>query len=338
MMIDIRRRAASILFITVMLFVVGTAGYIFIEGWSLLDALYMTVITLTTVGFGEVLPLSAYGRFFTIFLIIGGVSIVAYSLTTTAELIVTGNIARSLRRRRMTKAINQLENHTIICGYGRVGKNAALSLTQNHKPVVIIDNDPQKIEKIIEDGFIAIEGDATNDDTLLQAGIQKAQGLIVSSSDDSLNLFIVLSARALNPDIFIVTRSINEANEPKMRRAGANRVVSPYQIGGKHMANIILHPHVTDFFDVVTFDGGIELWVEEVTIRPNSQLDGKTVGEMDIRRKTGVTLVALYRHQGQKAILPQADTRLHANDQLIVLGTREQLAKLVQLAKNTPKT
>lgn len=334
-MINIRRRAIIILFITLLLFVTGTGGYFFIEGWPLLDSFYMTVITLTTVGFGEIWPLSANGRLFTIFLIIGGVSIVAYSLTTTAELIVTGNIALILRRRRMERAINQLQNHTIICGYGRVGKNAALSLTKNNKPVVIIDNDPQKIEAIIEDGFIAVEGDATLDDTLIKAGIDKAQGLIVSGSDDSLNLFIVLSARLLNPNLFIVSRTVDEANEPKMRKAGANRTVSPYQIGGKHMANIILHPHVTDFFDVVTFDGGIELWVEEVTIRPNSQLDGKTVGEMDIRRKTGVTLVALYRHEEQKAILPEANTRLYAHDQLIVLGTREQLAKVVQLAKNS---
>jgi voltage-gated potassium channel len=335
MMINIRRRAISILFITIMLFVTGTAGYFFIEGWSLLDSFYMTVITLTTVGFGEIWPLSPNGRLFTIFLIIGGVSIVAYSLTTTAELIVTGNIALILRRRRMERAINQLQNHTIICGYGRVGKNAALSLSKNNNPIVIIDNDPQKIEAIIEDGFIAVEGDATIDDTLIKAGIHKAQGLIVSGSDDSLNLFIVLSARLLNPNLFIVSRTVDEANEPKMRKAGANRTVSPYQIGGKHMANIILHPHVTDFFDVVTFDGGIELWVEEITIRPNSQLDGKTVGEMDIRRKTGVTLVALYRHEEQKAILPEANTRLYAHDQLIVLGTREQLAKVVQLAKNS---
>lgn len=334
-MINIRRRAISILFITIMLFVTGTAGYFFIEGWSLLDSFYMTVITLTTVGFGEIWPLSPNGRLFTIFLIIGGVSIVAYSLTTTAELIVTGNIALILRRRRMERAINQLQNHTIICGYGRVGKNAALSLSKNNNPIVIIDNDPQKIEAIIEDGFIAVEGDATIDDTLIKAGIHKAQGLIVSGSDDSLNLFIVLSARLLNPNLFIVSRTVDEANEPKMRKAGANRTVSPYQIGGKHMANIILHPHVTDFFDVVTFDGGIELWVEEITIRPNSQLDGKTVGEMDIRRKTGVTLVALYRHEEQKAILPEANTRLYAHDQLIVLGTREQLAKVVQLAKNS---
>lgn len=330
--VRLRRRLAIILSIPIVLFFVGTMGYMLIEGWNFVDAFYMTTISLTTVGFGEVRPLSPLGRIFTVFLLLAGVSTVAYGLSTAVELLVAGDLVQQLRRRRMERDIARMKDHVIVCGYGRVGKSAVFSLDKSKRDVVVIEHDADRILEIVQHGFTVVEGDATRDEILRQAGIEEAWGLIVTSGNDSVNLFIVLSARSMNEGLYIVSRSIDAENEMKMRRAGANRVVSPYQIGGKHMANIIIRPHVTDFFDVVTLDGGMELWVEEVRIGHNSSLVGKTVGAADVRRRTGVTLIALLRHDEEAAVMPDADTRLDAEDQLIVLGTREQLAALESLA------
>lgn len=332
-MLNFRRRLLLILSIPLLLFAVGTVGYMLIEGWGFVDAFYMTTISLTTVGFGEVRPLSALGRMFTVFLLLAGVSTVAYGLTTAVELLVAGDFVKQLRRVRMDREIGRMRSHVIVCGYGRVGKSAAASLKDSKRDVVIIESDVARTEEAMHDGFTIVEGDATRDEVLRDAGIDRAWGVIVTSGNDSVNLFIVLSARSMNADLYIVARSVDVENEPKMRRAGADRVVSPYQIGGKHMANIIVRPHVTDFFDVVTLDGGIELWVEEVGISASSVLVGKTVGDADVRRRTGVTLVALLRHTGGAAVMPDASTRLEAGDNLIVLGTREQLAALEELAE-----
>lgn len=230
----------------------------------------------------------------------------------------------------MMRTIDKLRNHIIVCGYGRVGQSAALTLLEGKRPVVVIDNSLDRIDSAQAEGFVVLHTDATRDESLLQAGIERAWGMIICTGDDSRNLFIVLSARALNADLYIVARTVDAANEQKMIRAGANRVVSPYQIGGKHMANIVIRPHVTDFFDVVTLDGGLELWLEELIIQPQSLLVAQTVGKSDIRRRTGVTLVALLRRAGG-TVMPDADTLLQAGDELIVLGTREQLASLEEL-------
>ncbi|MCA9919765.1 MAG: TrkA family potassium uptake protein, partial [Anaerolineales bacterium] len=234
-----------------------------------------------------------------------------------------------LRRRRMARTIGRMTNHVIVCGYGRVGQSAVTSLQNSKRQVVIIEKDAEKTAVLDQDSQLYLVGDATKDEVLHQAGIDRAWGLLICTGDDSRNLFIVLSARALNSDLYIVTRSVDAENERKMRRAGANRVVSPYQIGGQHMANIIVRPHVTDFFDVVTLDGGIELWVEELVIGENSSLIGKTVGKANIRQDTGVSIIAMWR--GGHSTIPDAQTMLHAGDELIVIGTREQLTKLEKL-------
>ena len=302
-----------------------------IERWSFIDALYMTTITLATVGFSEVQPLSTVGRLFTIGLILTGVGTVAYGFGVIGEFILTTRAADQIRRRQLMRMINRLESHVIICGYGRVGRSAVASLRDSNRVVVIIEKEPIIVNEISGHNLIAIEGDATKDEVLRQAGVERANSLIVCTGDDSLNLFIVLSARALNADLYIITRSVDADNESKMHRAGANRVVSPYNIGGKHMANIVLRPHVTDFFDVVTLDDGIELWLEELIIHETSGLIGQTVGGANVRQQTGVTLIAVLRQNHQKALIPNANTRLEAGDELIVLGTREQLATLEQL-------
>jgi voltage-gated potassium channel len=329
-MLSFRRSILPLVVIFVLLFAGGTVGYILIEGWTMADSFYMTAITLTTVGFGEVRPLSPLGRIFTVFLILSGVGSVAYGFSSLGEYLLTGSVAARLRSRRMTRLIDKLEDHVIVCGYGRVGKSAAITLRDSKRAIVILDFDNTQIESALTDGFTVLQADATKDDALIQAGVQRAWGLIICTGDDARNLFIVLSARALNPQLYIVARTVDAGNEQKMIRVGANRVVSPYQIGGKHMANIVVRPHVTDFLDVVTLDGGIELWLEELVIQPDSALVGQTVGQTNIRQATGVTLVALLR-SGGGTVTPNADTTLEVGDELIVLGTREQLSQLEEL-------
>jgi voltage-gated potassium channel len=235
----------------------------------------------------------------------------------------------------MMRAISKLENHFIICGFGRVGRSAYESLKEAKGEIVIIEKDNEQAEVPLGLGLTVVIGDATSDETLKQAGIEKARGLMVCSGNDSDNLFIVLSARSLNPDLFIVARSVNAENENKMRRAGADRVVSPYKIGGRHMANLLSRPHVTDFLDVVTLDSGLELWLEELEIGETSVLAGKTVIEADLRRNTGAILIALLRGPARKTFIPDEKMRLEVGDELIVLGTREQLLKLEELADST---
>ena len=328
------RTVIKLSFVIFTLIIFGTLGYRWIEGWSFIDSLYMVVITMTTVGFGEVHPLSPLGRLFTIGLMLVGIGVVAYVFSSFFEYVLTADLAGTLRRRRVSQEIDKLSNHIVICGYGRVGRSAVDSLKDSDRKLVVIELKENLVQVAKDDGLLVVEGDATKDEILIQSGIERAWGLIVCTGQDSLNLFIVLSSRSLNKDLYIVARGIDVENEGKMRRAGADRVVSPYQIGGKHMANIIVRPHVTDFFDVVTLGGGIELWIEELKIKEGSSLIGKTVGQADVRKKTGVTLVALMPSSGDDASIPHAQTVLNLRDELIVLGTREQLAKLEQLTRS----
>ena len=312
----------------VVLMVVGVAGYMLIEQFTLMDALYMTVITLTTVGYAEVQPLSPAGRIFTIVLLILGVGTLAYGISNMVEYVITGSVRGRFARRRMTNTIHNMEDHVIICGYGRVGRSAAMSLQQNERATVVVEKSEIVAEIARRDGYLILHGDASSDEVLREAGVDRASGMLVCAGDDTLNVFVVLSARALNPKLQIVARSIDPDNEGKMRLAGADRVVSPYRIGGRHMANIMLRPHVTDFFDVVTLENGQELWVEELVIQADSPMVGRTLGDVDVRRKTGVTLVALVRPSSGATVIPDAGTKLEVDDQMIVIGTREQLSQL----------
>ncbi|HSH04751.1 MAG TPA: potassium channel protein [Anaerolineae bacterium] len=329
---SLRQRLGFVLVAVVCVLVVGTVGYRWIEGWAWIDALYMTMITVSTVGFGETYPLSVRGRLFTMCLLIVGVVIATYGIGTATEYLIFSDLGGRLRRRRMAKELSQMTGHVIVCGYGRVGENAVNGLMADQKrPIVIIENNHQFVVELRDAGHMVVEGDATHDDILTQAGIERAWGLLVCTGSDPDNLFIVLSARSMSKSLRIVVRSSDPGNEPKMMRAGANRVVSPYKIGGRRMVNLMLRPHVTEFMDVVTLDNGLEFWLEELVISPNSPLVGQSVFEADIRRRTGVTLVGVLRQSNELRLSVDLNLRLEAGDELIVLGTREQLGKLEAL-------
>lgn len=329
-------RKLLILFsLPVVLLFLGTIGYYFIENWSPLESLYMTAITLTTVGFGEVQPLSRSGQIFTIVLLLLGVGTLAYALNTAGQYVLEADIGKTLRRRRNRRMIEKLENHIVVCGYGRVGQSATEILLESNKDIAIIEKDEQLVDKLQAEGMNVVPGDATKDEMLREAGLERADGIMVCTGSDTDNLFIVLSARTLNPNLNIVARSADSENEGKMRRAGADRVVSPYQLGGRFMANVLTKPHVTEFLDVVTLDSGLELWLEEVMIAENSPLAGHTVIEADLRRKTGAILVALLQLETGTTLTPDENTQLQVGDEMFVLGTREQLRKLEELSGST---
>jgi voltage-gated potassium channel len=311
---------------------IGVAGYMIIERWSFLDSLYMTAITLTTVGFREIAPLTPLGQLFTIILIVMGVGTIIYSLTASAEYLLAADLGPSLRNRRWRRMLNEMENHVIVCGYGRVGRSAVAALGEIDESVVVIERDTEVIEAARAQDVLVVQGDATKDETLKQAGIDRAKGLITSVGSDADNLFLVLSAKGLNPQLKVVSRSVDPDNEAKLMRAGADRVISPYLLGGRYMANVLTRPRVTEFLGSVTLDSGLELWLEEVSVAAESELVGQSVGQSDVRHRTGASLVGLFRHASGDMISPDQSTLLQAGDVLIVLGTRKQLASLAALA------
>ena len=323
------RRIRLIALINFVIFAGGTLGYVLLEGWSLGDAMYMTIITVGSVGYGEVRDLSAIGRIFTGILILFGVGSVAVSFTLLVESVFTDEFRHDLWERRMEKKLEKLQDHVIVCGYGRVGRNAIDAINQeNRRDIVVIDQSHDRFDHS-QDNFLAVEGDATEDATLKRAGIERAWGLLVATGSDSVNLFVTLSARALNPNLTIVARSSNEENNDKMTRAGANRVVSPYDIGGQRMAHSLMRPHLTEFLDVLTTDSGMELFLEELNVADASGLLGRTLSDVDLRNKTGVTLLAVLRPEG--VVTPNADFKFSSKDALIVIGTRQQLDALEAL-------
>ena len=243
--------------------IIGTVGYVLIEGWGLLDSLYMTVTTIFTVGFGEVHPLSRAGSVFTLLLIIGGVGTILYGIGAMVEFVVGGQLSGVFRRRVVKRQVDRLEGHYIICGYGRVGESVARQFAAHEAKFVVVDNDPESLARAEADGFLVVRGDAATDEVLEAAGITRAKGLVAAVGSDAGNIFVTLSARVLNPGLLIVARAGSEDTVSKLERAGADQVVSPYGIGGKRMATLMLKPLVSDYLEVVTGGGELEFRVEE---------------------------------------------------------------------------
>lgn len=295
----------------------GTTGYRLIEGWSWFESLYMTVITLTTVGFGEVRPLSETGRLFTISLILFGIVTLAATVGALADVLVSGELGRSLRRRRRNRMIDQLKDHYIICAYGRVGRTAAQEFREQNAPCMTIEIREDLVPLMEEHGIPYLLGDPTEESVLMQAGIDRALGLVCAVDSDAVNVYITLTARAINPRLSIVARASNPESVDKLLRAGADRVVSPYSLSGKRMAFLALRPSVVDFVDMVTV--APDLRIEEIIVGPGSSLDGQTVARATSSQR-GVTILAVKKGQGDLIASPPQDTVLEAADLVIALG------------------
>lgn len=308
--------------------VAGTIGYMVVEGWSAWDALYMTVTTVTTVGFREVHPLSWRGQAFTVVLIIGGVSTVLYTLSLLAAGLVEGRVGRRFEQRRRERMIDALTNHFILCGAGRIGLIIADEFRRQQVPFVVIDRDPDAVQAVIARGDLAVEADASREDILQRLGIDRARGLIAALGTDAENVYAILTARGLRGDLFIVARADSDDAGRKLLRAGADRFISPYQIGATQMAQTALRPAVVDFVQLATSSENLELAMEQVKIAPESALGGRSIVEANLRQQFGVIVVGIQRRDGRMEFNPEPDTMMHAGDHLIVIGRPEQLKDL----------
>ena len=317
-------RAATVI---VLIMLTGTLGYMVIEGWSVLDALYMTITTMATVGFGEIHPLSPQGRVFTIGLIVLGVGGALYLLTAMMQFVFEGHLGRNLERRRMQRRIDHLRDHFILCGFGRVGRQVSHDFRAAGVPFVVIDVNQSSLDAAAEEGCLCVRGDAADDDTLRRAGIEKARGLVTCVNSDADNIFVTLSARALRADLFIVARGNNDEAAPKLRRAGADRVVSPYSIGGRQMAMLATRPAAVELIDRVLSHADVDLLLEDFTIREGSRLVGRTVREVGSEIAPGVLILAI-RRQAQLVTQPPSDAAVGVGDELVAFGTSAQLRAL----------
>jgi len=312
---------------------IGTVGYHWLwraVGGTWMDALFMTVTTITTIGYGEIKPLDTAGRLFTIFLAITGIGSMFYTLGVIMEYLVGVRLADPLGRRRMERRIEHLTGHVIVAGMGRVGREAALELHEAGTQFVVIDPSEPAIQRAVERGYLALVGDATVDDVLERAGIARARGLIVTTGSDATNVYVVLSARVLNPALHIVARAADDVGVTKLARAGANRAVSPYAIGGHRLAHLMLSPAVVDFFETALRRGNDALAIEDLALGPDSPSVGQSLDRLNIRRTTGATVLAILR-DGNPLVSPPGDLALAAGDHLLALGTGEQLRSLERL-------
>jgi voltage-gated potassium channel len=328
------RRLIVPLLIPLVLLAAGTIGYRLIEGpsWSWLDAAYMTTITLTTVGFGEVRPLSDGGRVFTMLVCLGGIFTLAYVVTEIIRFFVSGEIQRTLGRQRVERNLAAIRDHYIVCGYGRMGRMVCKEFEARKIPFVVVDRNEEINDEFPSPVGLFAHGDATSDAVLLNAGVARARALVAVTRSDADNLFIVLSARLLNDKLFIVARAEETAAEVKLRRVGADQVVSPYAIGGHRMAQAALRPTVVDFIELATRTDNLEMQIEEIRLKPGSALVGQTLGECRLRQEVGVIIVAIKQPTGGLIASPSGDTVLDADSTLVVLGDREQLDRLEKLA------
>ncbi len=337
------RLSTFVRFLTAFLFlllliVIGTAGYKLIEGWSVQDSLYMTFITITTVGFGEVKPLSAAGQHFTIIFLVLSIGTVGYSVSVLVAYVFEGQILHAMRERSMKRAIRHLKEHFIIVGGGDVGREAAYEFRRAKKKFVIIDRDPSQSDLSRDESILFLEGDAINDEVLVEAGIEKASGLIATLPDDEANVFVVLTARQLNPRLLIVSQAAEERTTRKLIKAGANRVISPKKIAGRRLAAMVLKPSLLNFLDIVVEGGELDMRLEEVGLESGSPLIDKTLKEAGIGQHTGAIIVGINAPEGRIRINPSTTSTLSSvnlgeGDVLIALGNEDQLQRLREFVR-----
>jgi voltage-gated potassium channel len=320
------------LVVLVLLLLGGTLGYRLVGGWGLFDALYMTVITITTVGFHEVRPLGPTGRLFTMALALGGVFTAFYAAAALIRAVVAGDIRTVLGRQRMESQLAQLNDHLVVCGFGRMGRLVCEEFSAAGLPFVVIDRDPRVLQDFSMPHGIPLSGDATDDGVLKQAGVERARALVSAAASDADNLYIVMSARFINERLTIVARAESETADLKLRRAGATQVISPYSIGGHRVAQAVLRPHAMDFIELATQSHHLELQIDQIGLREGSRLVGDSLKTSPIKSELGIIIVAIKRPDGRMEFNPVPEAMLGAGDVLIALGHRQQLDRLQAMA------
>lgn len=320
------------LFFLLIVITIGVSGYALLFDYKLVDAIYMTVITVTTVGFSEVHVLNDEGKLFTIFLILTSITVFGYAVSAFTEALASGEFFKQLKLKRVQRKIETLKNHTIVCGYGRNGMQAIQKLKNYQKEFVVVEKNKDLIVNLDKDGLLYVEGDATTDEILNIAGIDKAKNLITALPSDADNLFVVLTAHQLNSDCKIISRASNESSFGKLKIAGADNVIMPDKLGGAHMASLVVTPDVLEFVDRLTIEGETTANLEEVAVDDLPELYlHKTILDLDLRKKTGCTVIGYKEANGNYMINPEASVKLLPSTSLIVLGRPEQILKLRKL-------
>jgi|TARA_B110000908_G_scaffold151290_1_gene185912 voltage-gated potassium channel len=325
-------RINKTLFLVFTIILLGIAGYMILSDYSFVDALYMTVITITTVGFGEVQPFTPEEKIFTVFLILTSITVFGYAVSIFSEYLVSGKLFEQFKHRKVEKKIKSLKGHTIVCGFGRNGKQAILKLKNYNQKFVVVEKDKEIAAELGANSILNIQGDATLDETLLRAGIENAATLITALPSDADNLFVVLTANQLNSTCKIISRASNQSSYSKLKIAGASNVIMPDKLGGDHMASLVVTPDVIEFVDRLTIEGETTANLEEIAVDdlPKKYIN-KTILDLDLRRETGCTVIGIRTPDRDYIINPEAETVLTIGSSLIVLGRPEQIIKLREL-------
>jgi len=330
-MISKSRLYVSLIFVVIVI-TIGVSGYMIISGDNFVDSLYMTIITMSTVGFSEIHALSVQGKLFTIFLIIISIVVYGYTFASITQYFTNSDVFKRLKDNKVEKTIRNLKSHTVVCGYGRNGKQAVDKLKQFDQPCVVIEKRKDEIADLERDGVLFIEGDATNDDDLKKLGLHKAKSLITALPSDADNLFVVLSARQFNKEFTIISRASNESSYGKLKFAGATNVIMPDKLGGAHMASLVVTPDLVEFVDRLTIAGDVEANLEEISVNelPDEYLS-KTILDLDLRRQSGCNVIGFKDSKGEYIINPDSTTKLEKGTYLIVLGNKEQISELREI-------
>ena len=309
----------------------GGLGYSIIEGWSWPESVYMAVITVTTVGFGEVHPLSDNGKLFTAILILSGVGVMTYSFPVVIRYLFEGELRGLIKQKKMKKYIRSLSGHYVVCGYGAIGRQICSELKKEHNDIVVVDHDPETVSQAESDGFHTIEGDACSNEILMSSGVENARGLVVATNEDSTNLLVVLTARGLKSDLHIVARANRKEVTGKLLRAGADKVLFPQAIAGSRMAQLLTRPGICEFMDIVFQDSQLELTLERLVVEAGSAVANHSIQDAGIREKSGVTVIGITRPDGTVSSTITPGTILGTNDNAIILGNRTQMEKARKL-------